>query len=168
VNRSGFVVDASPLIALGRIHLLDLLPRLARPVIVPQGVLTEVGAKPGERWLADAVRSQSGLTTAPDQPTPPALDAWDLGRGESCVIAHALTQAGLVPMLDDRRARQAAQALGLPVIGTLGLLVRARRAGLIEALAPLIAQLRLLGFYAGDAVVREALARVGETPDGTS
>lgn len=104
----------------------------------------------------------------PDRPIPQSLDAWDLGRGECCVIAHALTQAGLVPMLDDRRARLAAQAMGLPVIGTLGLLVLARGAGLIDALAPLIARLRTLGFHAGEAVVREALVSVGEPVDGAS
>ncbi len=107
----------------------------------------------------------SGLTIAPDLPPPPALDEWDLGRGERCVIAHVASQPDLLAVLDDLRARQAAKALGLQVTGTLGILVRAKRAGLLANVSPLIAAMKDLGFYASEAVIRETLASVGEASE---
>jgi predicted nucleic acid-binding protein len=140
---------------------LELLPQLAEAVLVPRGVLDEIAAKDDQR-LAESIASHAGFTVTPDEPMPVALAEWDLGRGECYVIAHAVTRPALIAVLDDRRARQAAQAFGLRVTGTLGILVRARRTGLIAAMEPVIAAMRSIGFYASDAVVREVLASVGE------
>jgi predicted nucleic acid-binding protein len=153
------------LITLGRLAQLELLARLAEQVLVPRGVLAEVAAKDDKGWLAGEIERHPGFTIAPDVPFPPSLDDWELGRGECCVIAHAASQPHLIAVLDDLRARRAAKAFGLNVTGTLGILVRARRAGLIPRVSPLIAAMRDIGFYASDAVIRETLANVGEAPE---
>ncbi len=60
-----------------------------------------------------------------------------LGAGERAVIAYALARGGLIVGLDDRRARVAAEALGVRVIGTIGVLLRAKtRAILLRWLQP--------------------------------
>lgn len=67
--------------------------------------------------------------------------------------------------MDERAGRAHALALGLTVTGTVGVLVRARRGGLIGPLAPLLAVLRASGQRLSDALVRQALFEVGEAAD---
>ena len=165
MRSSGFVVNASPLITLGRLARLDLLTELAEVVIVPRGVIDEVAAKSEKDWLVQAVERHAGVTVTPDVPPPVSLEDWDLGRGEQCVIAHVIGQPHLTAVLDDLRARQAAKAHALRITGTLGILVRARRAGLIPRVWPLVAAMKDFGFYASDEVIRETLASVGEAPE---
>jgi predicted nucleic acid-binding protein len=59
--------------------------------------------------------------------------AWDLGAGESAVISLTEATPGAVAVLDDLAARRCAQAIGLKIIGTLGLVLMAKRAGVIPS-----------------------------------
>ncbi|MGH7784825.1 MAG: DUF3368 domain-containing protein, partial [Candidatus Binatia bacterium] len=70
----------------------------------------------------------------------------DLGAGEREVLALALETADSVCVLDDALARQVARALQLRFTGTLGVLIDAKRAGLIPAVRPQLDQLHSLGF----------------------
>jgi hypothetical protein len=84
-----------------------------------------------------------------------------LDSGEASAIARALEiEAGL--LLDDRAAVVYARSLGLKVIGTLGVLVLAKRHGEIARLAPLISQLQEGGHYLGPGAVQAALQAAGE------
>ncbi|MEP6906041.1 MAG: DUF3368 domain-containing protein [Gemmatimonadales bacterium] len=66
-------------------------------------------------------------------------------------------------MIDDREARAAARVLGVRLIGTLGVVIRARRDNRIPAAASVIADLRHVGLHLDDALLRQALRQfVGE------
>lgn len=155
------VSDSGPLICLGRLDLLRLLPALFAEVQVPEQVLLECTARaqsPDALRIVAAVErgwlcacSQQSMTEGP------------LGRGERAAMARALAiGAGL--LTDDQEARAYAESLQLVVVGTLGVLVRSKRLGLVPAVAPLIERLRAGGQRFGQAVVQQALAAVGETP----
>ena len=62
-------------------------------------------------------------------------------------------------VVDDGAAPRFARALGVPLNGTLGIIIRARRAGIIPAAAPVLHDLQAHGFRLHDDVIREALAR---------
>jgi len=156
------VSDSGPLIALGRLDLLSLLPALFAQVQVPQEVLDECLARPDN---ADAVRirsavSQTWLTLC--EATPIVKDGLDLG--ERAAIARAL-EIGAGLLADDRAARQHAESLGLVVVGTLGVLVRAKRSGHVAAIGPLVEQLRASGQRLSNAAVAQALAAAHEVAD---
>jgi hypothetical protein len=70
----------------------------------------------------------------------------DLGPGETEVLALALEAPGSVVVLDDAVARSVAQTLGVEMTGTLGLLLDAKRAGLVQAVAPILDELDSLRF----------------------
>jgi len=72
----------------------------------------------------------------------------DLGRGEADVLRLALELPAdeAVVILDDAKARAAAGRLGLRFIGTLGVLLNAKRVGLIAAVTPHLDRLDALGF----------------------
>ncbi len=155
------VGDAGPLISLGRLDLLMLLPQLFAEVQVPQAVLDECLARPDQddaRHIAAAVATGSLLICGSN----PLAEHADLGLGERAAIGRAMALgAGL--LADDRAARRLAQQMGLAVIGTLGVLALAKRGGLLIAIAPLIERLRASGQRLGHAAVADALAAAGES-----
>jgi predicted nucleic acid-binding protein len=68
-------------------------------------------------------------------------------------------------LVDERAARRAAGALGLGVIGTLGVLLAAKRKRLITEVRPLVDELLRQGFWVSPRLVRGALLAAGEGPD---
>ncbi|MGB3543782.1 DUF3368 domain-containing protein [Rubrivirga sp.] len=145
------VTDTSPLIALERVGKLDLLPGLYS-VVAPSVVVAEFGSKPD--WLR--------IEDARDRARVAELAA-SLDDGESEAIALALETPGRPLLIDEIRGRRAALRFGLEVIGTLGVLIRAQRAGLIPAVRPLLDELREAhGFRASDAIVAAVLRQAGE------
>jgi predicted nucleic acid-binding protein len=67
-----------------------------------------------------------------DEAVPPEILAWDLGAGETQVITNARRHGADRVVLDDLEARRGAKAMELKVIGTLGIVARAKRAGRIQ------------------------------------
>ncbi len=65
-------------------------------------------------------------------------------------------------ILDEKAARVVARQLGLHVTGTLGILVQAKREGLIDTIEPLIMQLVEGGFRLGEGLIDAVLRSVGE------
>jgi predicted nucleic acid-binding protein len=162
MDSNPWVVNASPLILLGKTGHLELLVALADTLLVPQAVAKEVGAKPdGEAILAELTGNPAYRVAGPE-PVPPEVLAWDLGAGETQVITHALRHGADRVVLDDLEARRCAKAMGLRVIGTLGIVGRAKATGRIGRAAPIIEHLRRTGLYVSDAMVQHILRQVGE------
>ena len=156
-------VNCSPLILLGRISRLDLLPALAERVVVPSAVIGELKSKDHEDWLAQTVSSHPGIEVV-DAPSPTAeIQRWRLGEGETAVLSFCLANPGFRAVLDDLRGRRCALALGVPIFGTLGVIVEARRRELIPVASPLVAAIRGFGYYIEDHLIEAALRQVGET-----
>lgn len=82
--------------------------------------------------------------------------AWGLGRGESSVLCLA-AQHGATAILDDRDARRAAKTIGLNVLGTLGVVLRARAEGRIESASVTLKALQHHGMRLDDRLVATAL-----------
>ena len=131
-----FVVNSSPLILLARIDRLDLLTGIAKSVMVPEGVMRELEAGADRDAAAEVVRAASDLRLVGDLEVPDRVGLWDLGDGESQVLAHALSTPDTEAIIDDRTARRCAGALGIPTLGTLGLVITCRDRGLVPAARP--------------------------------
>jgi predicted nucleic acid-binding protein len=131
------VCDTTVLLYPGRIGLLDLLPALFDPVYIPEQVTLELDM--GRLLLRDTVDPRD-LPWATPVSVPQAmiddLPANRLGTGERAVIAYAHAHHGTIAGLDDLQARQLAETLGLDIVGTLGILLRAKQADLIPAVRP--------------------------------
>lgn len=156
------VSDAGPLISLGRLDLLPVLRVLFAQVQVPQAVIVECMARLDN---FDAERLRAALATGLLQPcTARPLVLAELDPGECEAISRALEIGAGLPT-DDHAARLHAAAMGIAVMGTLGVLVRARRTGLVGPLLPLITTLRASGQRLGWQAVTQALTAVGEAPE---
>jgi len=86
----------------------------------------------------------------------------DLGPGETEVLMLGLESREAVVVLDDTLARRVAEILGLRLTGTLGLLLDAKRAGLIMAVSPLLDQLHALRFRVAPNTRAAVLKLAGE------
>lgn len=116
------VFDASPMIIFHQVGQFDLLRGLFSQIIVPSDVAREVAPSLGR--LPTWIEEQSKW---PDQIMQGTLDV-----GEHAAISLGLAIGADFVVLDDLPARRVADRHGLAVIGSLGLLVRAKDSGLIE------------------------------------
>lgn len=158
---SVWVVNASPLISLARVGQLALLEAPGRALHVPEAVAREVLAGPTTDPARQALETGFGGT-----PAITAIDLrvveWGLGAGETSVLSHAIT-LDATAVLDDGRARTAARVLSVNVIGTLGVVLQARKQGRIPSAATVLHALRDAGIRLADQTIADALARtVGE------
>lgn len=155
-------VNASPLIVLARAGQIGLLKLAAEELVVPGAVASELRARGGDDPAVAALDAHGWLTVLETPTVPPAILAWDLGPGESSVLAWGHVHPGTEVIVDDLAARRCAAAFGIPVRGALGLVLVARRRGMIPAARPVIEQLRRSGMYLSDRVRDRALSLVGE------
>ncbi len=139
-----WVVNASPLIILGRVVQLHLAERLAETIIVPRAVAREIEAgadrDPARQWLTGPGRDHVREEGDPE----PIVAHWDLGRGESHVLSWAFRHPGFEAILDDLAARKCAEVLSIPVRGTLGIILLAKKEGQV---APVLERIREAGFH---------------------
>lgn len=153
-----WVVNASPLIVMAKIGHAQLLSALADEIVVPQTVVDEINAGPADdparTWL-----SACPLPVVTISRTPAGLLAWDLGAGETAVMAHALANSGWTAILDDNAARKCARSFGIPTKGTLAVIIMAKQKGLISSAAEMIRQLQQHNYRIQESIVRDALAR---------
>ena len=98
---------------------------------------------------------------SPIQAQPLSL-ATALGIGERQVLALAIGVANSLVILDDGRARRIGRTLGLKMTGTVGILARGTREGLIPRLLPMLDCLESLGFRLSSEAKAAALRLVGE------
>jgi len=156
------VVDAGPLLFLGRLNLLDLLSLGTDRVFVPASVLAEIRRKPDPvlelieaalgTWLMECLLNNPELTKLLP----------DLGAGEQEVMIQALEQKAVSVVMDDLDARRVARRLGLTPIGTVGLLLAGKKRGIVSSLRDEIDRLREAGFWLSENLRAEALREAGE------
>lgn len=145
------VTNSTCLIGLERIGRLYILRDCFRTVYAPTEVAAECGGCPG--WV-----NVEAVANAPLQ----AALRIQVDEGEAAAIALAV-ERGTRVLLDDKKARRLAQQMALDVIGTVGLLLRAKRLALIAEVRPLMDALQAVDFRIAPALYAEALRLAGET-----
>jgi predicted nucleic acid-binding protein len=163
------VADSSVIIHLAAVAQLDLLRQLHGSLLVPPAVWDEVvvqgQGRPGAQELTKAVADgwAAVANPSPNAQLPPS--GATLHPGETEAILLAASHAGTLLLIDDAGGRAIATSLAIPVMGTVGLLVLAKRSGLIPELKPVLEQLRNPGgFRLSSSVFQHALALAGEQP----
>ena len=155
--------DASPLIGLASAGAFGLLRELFHKVTVTAAVRDEVlagGELPGARELEAAIRA-GWIEVVPDHRDP---EFANLGPGESSTLAFAKNHPGTsLVLMDDPLGRSRARTHGLAVTGVAGVLLAARKAGLVYAIRPFFERLERSEFRLSSEIVRAVLEQAGET-----
>ncbi len=158
------ISNSSALINLVIIGRLDLLREKFGEIIVPQAVWQEVviegAGKPGAKEVERA--NWIRVEEVTNKPLVQLLEQ-KLDDGESEAIALALEVGADLVLLDERDARDTAESLGLDILGVIGILIWAKKKGLILSLQDELDQLRNVAkFRFNDKLYRRVLAEVGE------
>lgn len=155
------VMDAGPLISLGRAEAFTWVRQLPFRFLIPQAVANEltVGREAGYPVsIPDWIEVRSLANGRPPTFIMP------LDPGESAVISLALQDGITTVGLDEWRGRRAAIALGLRVTGSLGLLGRAKCLGLVPQVRPWVERLAKAGAWYDAALIQKFLAAFEEAP----
>lgn len=156
------IINASPLIFFSRSGHLALLQAFASEVWVPQPVAKEILQRCAHDVTARTIEHTAWLRIQPTPPIPQRVLEWRLGAGESSVLALATAHPGTEVIIDDLAGRKCAASLNIPLRGTLGIVLVAKRRGLIPLARPVIEAMMGAGLYLSRRVLDEALGRVGE------
>lgn len=157
-----WVANASPIIVLAKIGHLHLLSDLCKELLVPETVVAEILAGPLSDPARQAVEGGWAPAIAANRIAPELLE-WGLGAGETAVLALAMERAPATVVIDDAAARSCAKAMGIEAIGTLGVVLRARKKTIIPSAAGVLNALRGAGLWLDDNTIRAALKGVGES-----
>jgi len=156
------VVNSTPLIILCKIGRLDILEKIYGEIVIPLAVFVEVTAKEDSACRQIREKEWIHVEYISDQSDKKMYRAkLHDGEVEVMILAQKPKQADLV-IIDDNAAKKTAKYLGLTVTGTIGVLIRAKRAGVIEKVAPLIARMKQEGFYISKELEWMALEQADE------
>jgi predicted nucleic acid-binding protein len=129
------IADTSCLIVLSNIGQLDILRELYQKMIITPEIAAEFGETVPE-WIHVQAADPLKIRMLRN----------DIELGEASAIALAIETPGSLLILDDKKARRVAEDLGLNLTGTLGVIAKAYRTGLIANIAGVIADLRQSNF----------------------
>lgn len=153
---SCIIADSGPLIALAGVDLLHLPKAVHGGAMLTRTVLAECLVK---RERVDAQRVQAAianqwLQVCDDPAIPQRVASLGLDPGESTALALAL-EVSFPILLDEERGRRAAGHLSISVMGLCGLLLVAKRQGLISEVLPLLRDIRRNGYFLSDALLAQ-------------
>jgi hypothetical protein len=162
-NQTGVIVcNAGPLIAMAGIRMLPLLQKLYSRVLLAEAVYHEL--TDSERFAGEA-----GLFNLPwlekmsvGASLDPLLSA-ELGPGEAATITLAVQTGAERILIDERKGRRFAELVyHLKVTGTGGILLAAKRAGLVREIRPTMMQMRANGYFLSSRLIEGICASAGE------
>ena len=146
------IADTSCFILLDKIDELELLKRLFDEIATTKEIVQEFGKE-----LPDWIKIES----AKDRKYQTAL-ALEVDEGEASAIALSTEKVDALLILDDLQARRLAEKLGLHYTGTLGMIARARKEGVIESVKPIIEKIRNTNFRFSEEVFTTIIRIAGE------
>ncbi len=157
------VADTGPLIALAKLELLPLLSAFFYKLYIPEQVLLEA-TRQCERGDAKAI----GLFVKKHgKPLKDVDNDWvqsfrlHLDEGEIQAIYHA-RELSCGVLTDERRGRRVASQLGIATVGVLGVLIQAKKQGMIDNVQSPMQELVQLEYRLSKPLMAEALRLAGE------
>lgn len=150
--HNAVISDASCLIILYEIQALDLLRQTYGEITTTPEIANEVGfGLPDWIVLRQSTRSRSELRM------PASID-----DGEASAIALALEIPDSILIVDEKTARNYAKRLGLSIIGTLGVIAKAKVDGIIPSIKPYIDAIAMTDFRFSSTIEADIYTRAGE------
>ena len=159
------VADAGPLIGISRVHHLTLLQQLYGEILIPERVRAELklsSHRPGAQRILQAIQAGWIRSIPVQNSTQATLLGRIIDAGEAEAIQLAIEQHADLLLIDDLNGRKTARRKGVPITGTGGMLVVAKRAGFLKAVAPVVDELLLAGYRLSPALCQQILKLAGE------
>jgi len=148
LKHSEYVIcNTTPLLYLHQLGLLHIIPAICENILIPPAVVSEL--KAGKEQGVDVPDVEEYSWIQVKSPISASANSLirDLGDGETEVLLLALEHHGSLVILDDNLARRYAVLNKIMVVGTCGLLLKAKSCGMIPDVSSIISQLENKGFY---------------------
>jgi predicted nucleic acid-binding protein len=155
------VSDSSPLIALSLCGALTILDQLFDEIIIPEQVYTEINIEGKPESAAITKWAQGKIMKAGSAHIGKAQNL-SLDAGETEAIALYWEKSADLLLIDEQHGRSVATNAGIHVIGTVGLLLEAKKAGLLPAVKPSLDTIRANNIRISDALYQRVLAMAKE------
>lgn len=155
------VSNTTPIISLLKLDRLELLQKLYSEVYIPTAVHREIEAGKSKRFYRDLLKVD-WINIVEIQNKSAVKYFLDLDEGEAEAIVLASEIGADLIMLDEKLGRFHAKQADLKVTGTIGILIKAKAAGFIRALNPLLDELIEKGVWINEKLKVEILKKVGE------
>lgn len=154
--------NTSPLLYLNLVDQLHILPALYGTVVIPTAVQIELlaGRQRGIHVPDIEHLPWIQVISLNDRTLIPLVT--DLGAGEAELIGLGRQHPGSRLILDDTLGRRIAILNGLTITGTVGVVVKAKQAGFVPAVKPIVLALRQGGLWLSDELIQEVLRQAGE------
>lgn len=154
------VSNATPIISLAVIDRLALLEDIFKKIYIAEAVYDEITAAryPGYKELNSSFFEVKRINDRESLDF--LLNDLDLGEAESILLASEIKADALI--MDERSGYQIAQKKGLFVIGTLTVLLMAKKRGMIEEVKPMLDQMIQKGRWYSKYVYNYFLESIGE------
>ncbi len=156
------IINSTPLIVLGGIGRLDLLKKLYGEVIVPEAVYREVTAKKDSACMRVIEESGWICIDKVHNLSEKKMYKTKLHDGEVEVMILAQEKQADLVVIDDNAAKKTAEYLGLTVTGTMGVLIKAKKLGYLNAVRPILNEIKENGFYISTALEKMVMEQAGE------
>lgn len=155
------ISNSTPIIHLAKIGRLDLLQQFFGTIIVPQMVWKECTSPGKRRPEIENILTADWIQVVKINDRIVTLLRHDLDHGEAEAIALAMERKASLILLDDSDAREKARLYHLPITGTVGLLLRAYREGLLVSFGETLDELESSGFRLNAKLKEKLLKEVG-------
>lgn len=162
MKNKSIVVNTSPWIALSICGKVSLLKELYSEAYLPVGVKDEImeGAKKGPG--IEELKICKWLKIGKIKDAEKINFLYELSRGEAEVMILAKERNIRQVLIDEKVARLQAKILGLEVIGTLGLLLKAKKLKVISSVKPLVEKMVQGGIWIDKDLIKGILREAGE------
>ncbi len=157
------VSDSTVLIGLAKLEMVDLLKDIFQKIFIPEAVFKEVAEAGDRRAGAMAVKEAPWIEKKLIRDHTQAsflMTVLDKGKAETLVLAQEI-QADLI-LLDEEKARKSAVKAGFRIMELIGILIVAKRLGLITNIRMYIEKLQREKFRLSKKIVNLALKQAGE------
>jgi len=152
------IADSSALVALSVVDKLDVLEQLFGEVYVPRAVYEELS----KENKAESYKLKNYCKNKVLDIQSKTNFNISLGQGESEAIVLYREQNADFLLCDDKKAKKFAQNFGLNVIGSLGILLKAKEAGVISEISPLVELLKNSRIFIDNRTFELVLKMAGE------
>ncbi len=159
------VCDTNIIIDFAKIRRMDLIKDIFSEVMIPTEVKEELLA--------------GGEDNSVEDETLKAIDKWiivkavkdvvvmeslrtHIGKGEAASITLYMETKADFLAINDLKARGIAHAMGIKIIGTLGILCMAKDMGIVREIKPLLVELKKIGAYISDGLYKRILVDIRE------
>lgn len=146
------ISDTSCLILFDNINELFLLNKLFGAIIITEVVFKEFG-----KTIPDFIKIEN-----PKLSSVQLIQHLHLDEGEKSAIALALENKNSLLIIDEIKGRKFAKELGISITGSIGIIIEAKKLGLINSVLPILSKIKQSNFRISEQLILDALKQANE------